>query len=94
MRFEKATFTNASGDRLAARFDLPREDAPLGWALFAHCFTCTKDAKAAAHISRALTRERIGVLRFDFTGLGESEGDFSRTTFSTNVDDLVAAASF
>lgn len=94
MRFEKVFFTNDSGQRLAARLDLPETDPPRAWALFAHCFTCTKDLKAAANISRAMTGEGVGVLRFDFTGLGESEGVFSETTFSSNVDDLVAAARF
>ncbi len=63
-------------------------------ALFAHCFTCSKNLKAVANISRALTRQGIAVLRFDFTGLGESEGDFADTNFSSNIDDLVAAAVF
>jgi putative redox protein len=63
-------------------------------ALFAHCFTCSKDLKPAVNISRALTQQHIAVLRFDFTGLGESEGDFADTSFSSNVEDLVAAADF
>jgi putative redox protein len=71
---------------------------PLGearaYALFAHCFTCSKDLRAARHISRALAERGIGSLRFDFTGLGESEGDFADTNFSSNIDDLVAAADF
>ena len=73
---------------------LLRDGRPLAYALFAHCFTCSKNIKAIAHISRALTREGIAVLRFDFTGLGESEGDFSDTNFSSNVDDLIRAAAF
>jgi hypothetical protein len=60
--------TNASGERLGARLDLPLEGRPLAYAIFAHCFTCTKNIKAVAHISRALNRQRIAVLRFDFTG--------------------------
>jgi putative redox protein len=67
---------------------------PIGYALFAHCFTCSKNLKSVGNISRALTRERIGVLRFDFTGLGESEGEFADTNFSTNVSDLEDAAAF
>ncbi|MGD2269531.1 MAG: bifunctional alpha/beta hydrolase/OsmC family protein, partial [Desulfobacterales bacterium] len=76
------------------RLDLPVDSRPLAYAIFAHCFTCTKNIKATANISRALAREGIAVFRFDFTGLGESEGDFADTNFSSNVDDLVAAAEF
>ena len=94
MRFEKLTFENDQGDRLAARLDLPVDGDPIAYALFAHCFTCSKNLKAVANISRALNRQGIAVLRFDFTGLGESEGDFADTNFSSNVDDLVAAAVF
>ena len=94
MPTHKLTFPNAAGQQLAARLDLPPEDAPSAYALFAHCFTCTKNLAAATNISRALTNAGIGVLRFDFTGLGESEGDFADTNFSSNVDDLVAAAEF
>lgn len=67
---------------------------PLAWALFAHCFTCSKDIQAAVRIARALVDRGIGVLRFDFTGLGDSEGDFADTTFSSNVSDLTAAAAW
>ena len=94
MRFEKLTFENDQGDHLAARLDLPVDGDPIAYALFAHCFTCSKNLKAVANISRALTRQGIAVLRFDFTGLGESEGDFADTNFSSNIDDLVAAAVF
>ncbi len=85
------TFPGANGQKLAGRLDLPR--GPVhAHALFAHCFTCTKDIVAAARISRQLNRRGIGVLRFDFTGLGASEGEFANSNFSSNVDDLVAAA--
>ncbi len=94
MRFEKLTFENDQGDHLAARLDLPVDGDPIAYALFAHCFTCSKNLKAVANISRALNRQGIAVLRFDFTGLGESEGDFADTNFSSNIDDLVAAAVF
>ncbi|MFB3131838.1 MAG: alpha/beta fold hydrolase [Rhodothermales bacterium] len=94
MRYEKLTFENDQGDHLAARLDLPVDGDPIAYALFAHCFTCSKNLKAVANISRALTRQGIAVLRFDFTGLGESEGDFADTNFSSNIDDLVAAAVF
>lgn len=93
MSTTKLTFPNATGQQLAARLDLP-QGAPSAYALFAHCFTCSKNLTAATAISRALTDADVGVLRFDFTGLGESEGDFAATTFSSNVDDLVAAAQF
>jgi putative redox protein len=88
------SITNAAGERLGARLDLPLEGRPLAYAVFAHCFTCTKNIKAAAHISRSLTKQRIAVLRFDFTGLGESEGDFAETNFTSNVSDLVAVANY
>jgi putative redox protein len=85
------TFPGADGAQLAARFDLP-EGKPRALALFAHCFTCSKDSLAASRIAAALTAEGIAVLRFDFTGLGGSEGDFANTNFSSNIGDLVAAA--
>lgn len=94
MSFQKLQFENAQGVRLAARLDLPVDEKPVAYAIFAHCFTCTKNLNAVVNINRALARERIAVLRFDFTGLGESEGDFSETNFSTNVSDLIAAAEF
>ena len=84
-------FTNAGGERLAARLDRPT-GKPTAYALFAHCFTCGKDVRAARFISDRLTALGIAVLRFDFTGLGSSEGEFANTTFSSNVADLVAAA--
>jgi putative redox protein len=87
------SFPGAFGTTLAARLDAPA-GAPLAYALFAHCFTCSKESKAAATISAALAERGIAVLRFDFTGLGGSEGDFANTNFSSNVDDLVAAADF
>ena len=87
----RTEFTGSQGTTLAARLDTP-DTAPRAWAVFAHCFTCSKDTKAAAHIARALAASGFGVLRFDFTGLGGSGGDFSNTHFSSNVDDLVAAA--
>ncbi|MFQ5568519.1 MAG: alpha/beta fold hydrolase [Rhodothermales bacterium] len=94
MRFEKLTFENEEGTRLAARLDLPVDGEPIAYALFAHCFTCSKNLKAVANISRAMNRQGLAVLRFDFTGLGESEGDFADTNFSSNIDDLIAAAVF
>ena len=90
---EKLTFTGADGAELAARLDLPAE-APRAYALFAHCFTCTKDIFAAARIASGLAEQGIAVLRFDFTGLGHSEGEFANTNFSSNVADLVCAADY
>ncbi|PLY03983.1 MAG: osmotically inducible protein C [Desulfuromonas sp.] len=90
----KVRVPNARGELLDARLDLPEDEQPLAYALFAHCFTCTKNFKAAVNIAAALCREKIAVLRFDFTGLGQSEGEFAATNFSTNVADLVAAATY
>jgi putative redox protein len=86
-------FPGASGDLLAARLDLSAT-APSAFALFAHCFTCSKDSLAASRIAAALVAHGFGVMRFDFTGLGGSEGDFANTNFSSNAADLVAAASW
>jgi len=94
MQFQRLSFTNREGRRLAARLDLPADEKPSAFAIFAHCFTCTKNFNAVVNINRALARHGLAVLRFDFTGLGESEGDFSETNFSTNVSDLIAAADF
>ena len=91
MPAEKFDFRNAQGHTLAALLDRP--DGPIrAVALFAHCFTCGKDNRAARRIAEGLKLHGIAVLRFDFTGLGASEGEFANTTFSSNVDDLVAAA--
>lgn len=87
----RTEFTGSQGAKLAARLDTP-DTPPRAWAVFAHCFTCSKDTKAAARIARALAAAGFGVLRFDFTGLGGSGGDFANTHFSSNVNDLVAAA--
>lgn len=86
-------FPGAFGHLLAARLDMPVR-TPRAYALFAHCFTCSKDSLAASRISAALVGHGFGVLRFDFTGLGGSAGDFANTNFSSNVADLVAAASW
>jgi alpha-beta hydrolase superfamily lysophospholipase len=94
MDSRKVFFKNHSGSRLGAKIDMPERGKPVHTALFAHCFTCTKNIKTIGHISRVLTKQGIAVLRFDFTGLGESEGDFAQTNFTTNVDDLIAAAQF
>lgn len=88
------TFKNKEGHTLSAKLDLPAAYKPQGYALFAHCFTCSKDLKAMRSISRALNQSGYAVLRFDFTGLGDSAGDFAETGFTANVSDLVAAADF
>ncbi len=94
MHFLKVSFLNERGERLSGRLDLPVDDRPRAYALFAHCFTCTKNLNAVFQINQALARRGLAVLRFDFTGLGESEGEFSQTSFRTNVSDLVHAAEF
>lgn len=89
---QRFSFQNSSGQSLSARIELPSNQKPAAFALFAHCFTCSKDLLAVKNISRALNEEGIGVMRFDFTGLGQSEGDFADSNFSSNVQDLIAAA--
>jgi uncharacterized OsmC-like protein/pimeloyl-ACP methyl ester carboxylesterase len=86
-------FSATQGHELAARLELPAGEA-RAYALFAHCFTCSKDSKAAAYISQALAARGIAVLRFDFTGLGMSGGDFAESNFSSNIGDLLAAAAY
>ena len=90
VRRERLDVTNPAGEQLAALYETPA--LPAANALFAHCFTCSKDIAAATRIARALAARGIGVVRFDFTGLGNSEGDFANTHFSSNVEDLVAVA--
>ncbi|MEM1338975.1 MAG: bifunctional alpha/beta hydrolase/OsmC family protein [Bacteroidota bacterium] len=94
MNTTKVTFQNLEGQELVGRLELPADRHPHNYALFAHCFTCNKNLIAVKNISKALTSNGFAVLRFDFTGLGESEGDFSDTNFSGNVADLVAAADY
>jgi uncharacterized OsmC-like protein/alpha-beta hydrolase superfamily lysophospholipase len=93
MASQRIDFPGADGHTLAARLDTPPGE-PRAWALFAHCFTCGKDIRAASRIAAALTARGIATLRFDFTGLGASEGEFANTGFSSNIADLVAAARF
>ena len=94
MKLHKVTFTNREGQKLVGRLEMPVDRHAHNMAIFAHCFTCTKNLAAVKNISKGLTSQGFGVLRFDFTGLGESEGDFAETNFSGNVGDLVAAAKF
>lgn len=89
----KIQFQNNQGQNLAAILELP-EEKPIGYAIFAHCFTCNKNLTAVRSIGKALNSKGIAVFRFDFTGLGESEGDFEDTNFSSNVEDIIAAANF
>jgi uncharacterized protein len=91
MASERFDFIGDEGQKLAGRLDLP-DEAPRAYALFAHCFTCGKDVFAASRIAQSLTSHGIAVLRFDFTGLGASEGEFANTNFSSNCRDLIAAA--
>ncbi len=89
----RVEFVGSHEATLAARLELPDGDV-LAYAIFAHCFSCSKDVFAASRIARALAASGIAVLRFDFTGLGQSDGDFSNTNFTSNIDDLVSAAEF
>ncbi len=94
MSRKKIKFLNSDGHQLAALIELPERTEPVAFALFAHCFTCNKNLTAVRNIGRSLTDNGIAVMRFDFTGLGESEGDFENTNFSSNIEDLAAAANF
>ncbi|WP_343732354.1 alpha/beta fold hydrolase [Duganella sp.] len=93
MKSQRQEFIGAHGHKLAARLDAP-DGAVKAYALFAHCFTCGKDVLAARRVAEALTEHGIAVLRFDFTGLGASDGEFANTNFTSNLADLVAAADF
>ena len=94
MRFEKVTFPNGRGAQLAGRIDFPLVTDPVGYVLYAHCFTCTSNLRAIGRITETLAHHGLATLRFDFTGLGRSEGNFADTNFSTSVADLVAASGF
>ena len=94
MKFRQLHFKNDKGEDLSASLEMPVTERPMAYALFAHCFTCSKDLSAVVNISRTLTQRGLAVLRFDFTGLGGSEGTFHDTNFSSNVSDLIAAYRF
>ncbi len=94
MSLQKVTFKNKEGQTLVGRLELPVDQHPHNFVLFAHCFTCNKNLSAIRNIGKELTSNGFGVLRFDFTGLGESEGDFANTNFSGNVEDLLVAADY
>lgn len=91
MPSQKVEFSSAKGEVLSGVLEVPSQE-PQAWAIFAHCFTCSKKSLAASRVARGLAERGIGVLRFDFTGLGDSSGDFSTSGFSSDVDDLLAAA--
>ena len=93
MKSERIEFKGSLGETLAGRIDKPEGDIKA-CALFAHCFTCSKNLKAVGNITKALAKNGVETLRFDFTGLGESKGEFADTNFSSNIDDLVAASEF
>ncbi len=94
MSTSKITFKNKEGFDLKGSIELPENITPHNFVLFAHCFTCNKNFLAVRNISKALTAKGFGVLRFDFTGLGESEGEFADSNFSGNVEDLISAAAY
>ena len=94
MKTEKVKFLNKKGLTLAGYLDLPDSGKPEAYAVFAHCFTCSKDLKAIANIDFSLAKEGIASLRFDFTGIGESEGDFPDSNYSDYLDDLISSAGF
>lgn len=93
MKSQRVRFTGGTGHLLSGRLDLP-DGEPRGFAVFAHCFTCGMNLKGAINIGKVLAGEGIALLRFDFAGVGESEGDFADTTFASNIADITAAASF
>lgn len=94
MKVLKAKFLSKKGDALSGRITLPDNQVPEHFALIVHCFTCNKNFNGIRNISKAITASGLGVLSFDFTGLGNSDGDFSDTNFSTNVEDIVSAAGY
>ena len=94
MKNKSVEFKGALGETLSGRIDISEQEEVKGYAIFAHCFTCSKNLKVVGHITTALAKNGITTLRFDFTGLGNSQGDFANTNFSSNVEDLVAAAEF
>lgn len=94
MKFQKVSFKNVAGQQLSGRIDFPLIGHPRAYVLFAHCFTCSKNLKSVDHISQAFTQLGMAILRFDFTGLGQSDGDFADTNFSSNLSDIVDAYNF
>jgi len=93
-RVRQVWFPGHAGLRLAGSLDLPARSEPRAYAVYAHCFTCTRSLKAAGYIGRTLSSHSVAMLRFDFAGLGDSEGELANTTFATNVEDVLAAARY
>ncbi len=94
MKSQRLRITNSKGHGLNAYLELPASQKPNHFAIFAHCFTCSSSLNAVKYISRALSNHGFGVVRFDFTGLGRSEGEFAESHFSANIDDLIAVNDF
>lgn len=94
MKSKKVEFKGSLGEKLAGRIDYATTEKEAGTALFAHCFTCSKNLKVVGHITKSLAQKGFTTLRFDFTGLGQSDGDFANTNFSSNIEDLIAAGKF
>lgn len=94
MKSKRLEFTGSLGYKLSALLDLPDDADPIAFAMFAHCFTCNKNYKILNYVNQALTVNNIAVLRFDFTGLGASQGSFSDTNFSSNIGDIISGAEF
>ena len=94
MNPKSLTFSNSDGINLSAHLYMPLDREPKFYAIFAHCFTCSKNFSAVSRISKSLSQEGVAVFSFDFTGLGRSEGDFEDSTFSSNISDLLDAAAF
>ena len=94
MKTKTISFKNSKGINLSGKLELPENQQPVAYAIFAHCFTCNKNLSAVKNIARALKSNGFGVVRFDFTGLGQSEGDFAETNFSSNIQDLEDIAQY
>lgn len=94
MHSQTIKFSNSEGTELSGKLEMPVDGKPSYYAIFAHCFTCSKDLKAVRNITLALAQKGFGVLRFDFTGLGQSAGDFADTNFTSNVNDIASAAAY
>ncbi len=94
MKSQKINFFNKDGLKLSGYIDSPEADTPVAYAIFAHCFTCSKELKAIANIDSSLAKKGIAALRFDFRGIGESQGDFPETNYSGYLDDVLSAAEF
>jgi putative redox protein len=94
LKSKRVNFLNNKGEKLCGYIDFPAETEPISYAVFAHCFTCSKDLKSITYINSSLARAGIATLRFDFTGIGESEGSFSESTYSDYINDLLLASEY